>query len=80
MKIETKFNAGDEVYAPVRLMGSKEFRPQKTIIDKIRIYITKESVCIYYDWLRSFWTSNDEELFSTEEKCQSECDRLNEAK
>jgi len=78
IEIETKYSIGDIVWITEWTGDDAGYRPDRVRISGIDIKIYDKAVrnISYYlvDFIMSY---SDNELFSTKEECQAECDRLN---
>ena len=80
MKIETKFNVGDEVWVVERSYGDIKYYAKRAFVWAIKINVyEKEKANIGY-CLRGYYGRcfYDNELFATEDEAEFECIRLNE--
>ncbi|HQM01157.1 MAG TPA: hypothetical protein PLH98_11475 [Ruminococcus flavefaciens] len=80
MKIETKYNVGDEVWVVERSYGDIKYYTKRAFVWAIKINVyAKEEANIGYElqdhYVRCFY---DKELFATEDEAEFECIRLNE--
>lgn len=79
MKIETKYNIGDEVYAVNMPNDSYKYAPTKIKIAEIKVRANSDFVFIDYNggkWNRYDDVQQDD-CYPTLAECQVECDRLN---
>mgnify|MGYP007001763739 CR=1 FL=1 len=80
MKIETKFDVGDEVWVVERSYAENKYYANSSIIWMLNINVyVKEKANIGY-CLRDYYGRcfYDNELFPTEDEAEFECIRLNE--
>jgi len=80
MKIETKYNVGDEVWVVERSYGDIKYYAKRAFVRAIKINVyEKEEAKIGYD-MRGYYGRYfyDRELFATEDEAEFECIRLNE--